>query len=125
MAIGFAVLPTTHAQAPKIEKPHSFAHLAPKDYAWTLVAKTWQKRSEWTCLARLWGKESAWNHKAQNPTSTAFGIPQFLQKTWETYGFDTPPKSPHTQIDAGLRYITSRYKTPCIAWKVWQMRGWY
>src|SRR5690606_7208075 len=32
----------------------------------------------WDALNNLWTRESGWNHLAQNPTSTAFGIPQFL-----------------------------------------------
>ncbi len=100
-------------------------HLEPRDYAYVQVAIKWGKRSEYGCLARLWGKESAWNHKAQNPTSSAYGIPQFLDATWRAYGYKIRPKSPHVQIDAGLKYITSRYKTPCIAWRAWQRKGWY
>ena len=90
-----------------------------------VVALKWQKQAEFACLAQLWGKESAWNAKAKNPKSTAFGIPQFLAQTWKNYGYDTPPKSPHVQIDAGLRYIANRYKTPCGAWRAWQRKGWY
>lgn len=34
--------------------------------------------SQWNALDRLWQNESGWDHTAQNPTSTAFGIAQFL-----------------------------------------------
>jgi hypothetical protein len=49
------------------------------------------------CLVTLWRLESNWNPKAQNPKSSAFGIPQLLKMT-ET--------NPYKQIDLGLKYIT-------------------
>ena len=42
--------------------------------------------SEFTCLENLWGKESGWNPNAQNPSSTAYGIAQFLDSTWAGTG---------------------------------------
>ena len=99
--------------------------LEPRDYAYVLVAKIWGERAEYGCLTKLWGKESAWNHRAANPTSTAFGIPQFLNSTWVNYGYPVRPKSPHVQIEAGLKYITARYGSPCKAWSFWQERKWY
>lgn len=72
--------------------------------------------SEYTCLRQLWDKESHWNHKAKNPNSSAFGIPQMLGMT---------TKDPRKQINIGLRYIKSRYGTPCKAWGWWRSHHWY
>lgn len=61
-------------------------------------------------LQGLWGDESGWDPTADNPTSTASGIPQFLASTWENYGGYT--KNPYKQINKGLRYIADRYGDP-------------
>ena len=64
--------------------------------------------SEFSCLENLWGKESGWNPNAQNPTSTAYGIPQFLDSTWAGTGI-AKTSDGYRQIDAGLIYIEQRY----------------
>lgn len=79
---------------------------------------------EFSCLESLWGKESGWNPDAQNPTSTAYGIPQFLDSTWAGTGI-AKTSDGYRQIDAGLIYINNRYGTPCGAWAQSQSVGWY
>jgi hypothetical protein len=80
--------------------------------------------SEFTCLENLWGKESGWNPNAQNPSSTAYGIPQFLDSTWAGTGISKTSDG-YRQIDAGLIYIEQRYGSPCGAWGHSQSTGWY
>jgi hypothetical protein len=80
--------------------------------------------SEFTCLENLWGKESGWNPNAQNPSSTAYGIPQFLDSTWAGTGI-AKTSDGYRQIDAGLIYIQNRYGSPCGAWSHSQSTGWY
>ena len=72
--------------------------------------------NEYQCLVLLWDKESRWNPRADNPNSTAYGIPQLLK---------LKAKDPYTQIDLGLKYITHRYKTPCKAWSFHKRTGHY
>ena len=79
---------------------------------------------EFTCLENLWGKESGWNPNAQNPTSTAYGIPQFLNSTWASTGI-AKTSDGYRQIDAGLIYIENRFGSPCGAWAHSQAKGWY
>jgi hypothetical protein len=79
---------------------------------------------QFSCLEKLWGKESGWNPNAQNPTSTAYGIPQFLDSTWAGTGI-AKTSDGYRQIDAGLIYIDSRYGAPCGAWNHSQSTGWY
>jgi hypothetical protein len=62
--------------------------------------------NEYLCLEQLWTLESKWNPKANNKRSSAYGIPQLLK---------LKANNPYTQIDAGLKYIAHRYKTPCKA----------
>jgi hypothetical protein len=76
----------------------------------------WQNK-QWSCLNRLWGKESAWNPRADNPNSSAFGIPQLL---------NLDPSTPAPlQIERGLAYIQHRYDKPSVAWSHWRSNGWY
>jgi hypothetical protein len=92
-----------------------------QDYA---LSKLGGNRSEFTCLENLWGKESGWNPNAQNPTSSAYGIPQFLDSTWASTGI-AKTSDGYRQIDAGLIYIENRYGSPCGAWSHSQAQGWY
>ena len=80
--------------------------------------------SEFTCLENLWGKESGWNPNAQNPSSTAYGIAQFLDSTWAGTGI-AKTSDGYRQIDAGLIYIENRFGSPCGAWSHSQSNGWY
>jgi hypothetical protein len=80
--------------------------------------------AEFTCLENLWGKESRWNPNAQNPSSTAYGIPQFLDSTWAGTGI-AKTSDGYRQIDAGLIYIENRFGSPCGAWAHSQAKGWY
>jgi hypothetical protein len=76
--------------------------------------------AQFPCLEKLFSKESGWNHRAENKSSGAYGIPQALPGSkmgsiasdWRT--------NPATQIKWGLQYVTKRYKSPCGAWSYWQ-----
>jgi len=91
-----------------------------KEYAMNKVGSG----SEFTCLENLWGKESGWNPNAQNPSSTAYGIAQFLNSTWAGTGI-AKTSDGYRQIDAGLIYIEKAYGSPCGAWAKSQSSGWY
>jgi len=92
-----------------------------QDYA---LQKLGGDQSQFSCLESLWGKESGWNPNAQNPSSTAYGIPQFLNSTWASTGI-AKTSDGYRQIDAGLVYIDSRYGSPCGAWSHSKSTGWY
>lgn len=79
---------------------------------------------QWYCLDKFIQRESGWIHTAKNPTSTAYGIFQFLNSTWGLVGA-RKTSDPAGQIEAGLDYVQSRYKTPCGAWSFWQKNHWY
>jgi len=80
--------------------------------------------AQWSALFRLWMNESGWNPNAQNPTSTAYGIPQFLNSTWAGTGI-AKTSDPGRQIEAGSRYIASRYGSPVNALRFWMAHHWY
>lgn len=78
-----------------------------------------------SCLVNLWNRESGWRHTADNPTSSAYGIPQALPgKKMASAGADWRT-NPETQIKWGLKYIENRYETPCGAWSAFKKKGWY
>lgn len=85
-------------------------------YGWT--------DSEWEALDDLMMKESGWNHNAQNPTSTAYGIGQFLNSTWKGVGIKKT-SDPTLQIDAMLKYIRNRYGSPSEALRFHRAKNWY
>ena len=72
--------------------------------------------NEYQCLVLLWDKESRWNPRADNPNSTAYGIPQLLK---------LKAKDPYIQIDLGLKYIAHRYGSVCKAWSYHKRTGHY
>ena len=90
-----------------------------KSYAKALMSKDYPewKRSEFRSLTKLWGKESAWDHTADNPKSSAFGIPQLLKMK--------PSTPAPEQIARGLAYIKHRYNKPSVAWAHWRKHNWY
>jgi hypothetical protein len=84
----------------------------------------WGAGQQWTALNNVVMSESGWNNTAQNPTSTAYGIFQFLDTTWASVGY-TKTSDPVVQIAAGLAYIKQRYGNPVNAWQFHLSNGWY
>ncbi len=90
-----------------------------------MVADRGWNDAQFSCLDSLWTKESGWDYTADNPSSSAYGIPQALPGSkmssvgadWET--------NPVTQITWGLNYIESRYGNPCSAWSHSKASNWY
>ena len=72
--------------------------------------------AQYRCLVDLWTMESHWNPRADNPKSSAYGIPQLL---------NMKSTNPYVQIDKGLLYITKRYKLPCKALAYHKKKGHY
>jgi len=81
--------------------------------------------SQMPALDKLWAHESGWNHKAANPSSGAYGIPQALPGSKMATAGDDWRTNPATQIRWGLSYIKSRYGSPNGAWSFWQAHNWY
>jgi len=71
---------------------------------------------QYRCLEILWNKESRWDPRADNPKSSAYGIPQLLK---------LKVHDPFVQIDLGLKYIAHKHRTPCKALAFHNERGWY
>ena len=71
---------------------------------------------EYRCLEILWNRESQWDPRANNPKSSAYGIPQLLK---------LKEHDPYKQIDLGLKYISKRHSTPCKALDYHNTKGHY
>lgn len=103
----------------------SLADGDPRDIARALLGEFGFGQDQFGCLDSLYTRESGWRINADNPYSSAYGIPQALPGSkmasagadWET--------NPVTQIRWGLGYIQDRYGSPCGAWAHSQGHGWY
>lgn len=78
----------------------------------------------WPDIDWLVNKESSWNPNAQNPTSTAYGLFQFLNSTWKGTGI-AKTNDPRLQTEAGFKYIASRYGDPSRAVAHHRAKNWY
>lgn len=78
-----------------------------------------------SCLVELWNRESGWRHTADNPNSSAYGIPQALPGSKMASAGADWKTNPETQMKWGLKYIDKRYETPCGAWSAFKKKGWY
>ncbi|ADG88910.1 hypothetical protein TBS_12000 [Thermobispora bispora] len=97
-----------------------------KAYAFRLLTRyAWRGGEQFRCLDSLWTRESNWNHRAKNPTSGAYGIPQALPAGKMRSAGPDWRSNPRTQIRWGLRYIKERYGTPCAAWDHFRAHNWY
>ncbi len=105
-----AIQPPCHASIAYMKK-------TAKQVARGKVLATYQSNHEWKSLFTLWNRESRWDYTADNPTSSAYGIPQMLNLSE-----DTPMVR---QIDLGLKYIQHRYGSPSRALAFHNANGWY
>jgi len=91
------------------------------------AANGWGDGAQWQCLYNLWQKESGWKETADNPSSSAYGIPQALPGSKMASAGSDWKTNPATQVKWGLLYIKDRYDNPCNALALWQSRSphWY
>jgi hypothetical protein len=120
---------TWSTSAPAKTRIRAFRIQTPKDrnkaIAFRLVSRRSWSHLEFRCLDNLWTRESNWNHRAYNPSSGAYGIPQALPASkMGGAGWDWR-LNPQTQIRWGLGYIKDRYGSPCGAWGHFMSHNWY
>jgi len=95
----------------------------PRDIGLALLPEYGFSTDQFSCLDALYVSESDWEVDADNPTSSAYGIPQALTSMHEL-----PPgymTSAEVQIRWGLEYIKDSYGSPCSAWEFKQSNSWY
>ena len=97
----------------------------PRELAKALMPEFGMSSSEFGCLDNIWSQESGWDTHADNPTSSAYGIPQALPGSKMASAGPDWEDNPETQIRWGLGYIRDRYGSPCAAWGHSESVGWY
>ena len=113
------------ASGGQVTRTEDLASQDPRDVARQMMPEFGFSEGEFSCLDSLWVSESDWDMTADNPTSTAYGIPQAL--TGGTHD-DLPADymtNPVSQIEWGLGYIRDSYGSPCAAWEFKQANNWY
>jgi len=123
----YEVKPLEFLKVPEIRptRPVNDRSVGSRNYAKLKMSEFGWDWKQFQCLDDLWHRESGWNHYADNPKSSAYGIPQALPgskmasegEDWET--------NYRTQIRWGLRYIESRYQNPCKAVAFHDKNNWY
>ena len=97
----------------------------PRDIARALLPDFGFGQDQFSCLDSLYNSESGWRVDADNPSSSAYGIPQALPGSKMSSAGADWATNPVTQIRWGLGYIQDRYGSPCSAWSFKQGNNWY
>ena len=113
----------TMSAGPVVTRSQSLSQGDPRDIARVLLPVYGYSSDQFSCLDSLYMSESGWRIDADNPSSSAYGIPQAL-----TQLHDLPADymtSAESQIRWGLEYIQDAYGSPCSAWSFKAGHGWY
>jgi hypothetical protein len=112
-------------EGPAITRTEDLSDDNPRDIARALLGEFGFSQDQFSCLDSLYIGESGWRVDADNPTSSAYGIPQALPgEKMASAGADWAT-NPETQIRWGLGYIRARYGTPCSANAFKSANNWY
>jgi len=88
------------------------------------IAKNYFEEGEIKALDELIMRESTWSTNAQNTKSTAYGLFQFLDGTWDDVGC-VKSSDIYNQTYCGMKYIQQRYGTPTEALRFHKANGHY
>jgi hypothetical protein len=106
-------------------RTESLSESDPRDIARALLDEFGFGQDQFGCLDSLYMRESGWSVTADNPSSSAYGIPQALPGSKMASAGADWATNPVTQIRWGLGYIQDRYGSPCGAWAHSESNGWY
>lgn len=81
--------------------------------------------AQWNALYDVEMAEAGFNMTAQNPTSNAYGLAQFINGASEYAQYGGNSTTASGQITAMLNYIAQRYGTPAGAWAHEEAYHWY
>jgi hypothetical protein len=93
--------------------------LSARSYARSMVSA-----KEYKALEELIMLESSWNPEAQNKRSTAYGLGQFVDKTWDLVGIEKSADY-RIQLIAAQKYVIMRYGSWVKALEHHKQYGWY
>jgi hypothetical protein len=113
----------TSLSTPGEARTEDLSDADPRVIARALLPEYGFSDDQFSCLDSLYVSESGWQIDADNPTSSAYGIPQALTRL-----HDLPADymtSAESQIRWGLEYIQDSYGTPCSAWAFKRANNWY
>ncbi len=130
VGIGFALMIPTdeplegndNATKGYVSAPVKNLHREPtsaRSYARSMVSD-----KEYKALEELIMLESSWNPKAQNKRSTAYGLGQFVDKTWDLVGIEKSADY-RIQLIAAQKYVMMRYGSWVKALEHHKQYGWY
>jgi hypothetical protein len=107
--------PTGYVSAPvKQRQP-----MSARSYARSMVSA-----KEYKALEELIMLESSWNPDAQNPKSSAYGLGQFVDKTWDLVGVEKSADY-RLQLIASHKYVLDRYGSWVKALEFRKANGYY
>ena len=124
VALDYLTVTTTRADAKNALASTYAKYFDPQTVAFLTEYSRGVSMVQWKCLNTLWTEESHFNPKALNMSSHAYGIAQFLPTTWANYNLKKAVGAVD-QVKDGLRYIQSRYGSPCGALSFHNVHGWY
>jgi hypothetical protein len=113
----------TMSAGPVVTKSQRLSEGDPRDIARALLPLYGFSSDQFPCLDSLYMSESGWRVDADNPSSSAYGIPQALTQLHELPA--DYMTSAEAQIRWGLEYIQATYGSPCSAWSFKSGHGWY
>jgi hypothetical protein len=112
-------------KTPRSQSEDDLSDLDPRDIGRALLPEYGFSADQFACLDALYVSESDWDVNADNPTSSAYGIPQALPgEKMASAGADWAT-NPETQIRWGLGYIRDVYGSPCSANAFKAANNWY
>ena len=95
------------------------APMTARSYARSMVSD-----KEYEALHELIDLESKWDSDAQNPKSTAYGLAQFVDKTWDLVEIEKSGDY-RIQLIAAQKYVMMRYGSWVKALEHHKKYGWY
>lgn len=130
VSLGFVLMATTdeplegndNALKGYVSSPVKNLHREPttaRGYARQMVSD-----KEYKALEELIMLESSWNPEAQNKRSTAYGLGQFVDKTWDLVGVEKSADY-RIQLIAAQKYVMMRYGSWVKALEHHKQYGWY
>ena len=112
-------------EGPAITRTEDLSDDNPRDIARALLGEFGFSQDQFSCLDALYMGESGWRVDADNPTSSAYGIPQALPGSKMASAGADWATNPETQIRWGLGYIADSYGSPCSANAFKLANNWY
>ncbi|CAN5436003.1 hypothetical protein BH10ACT10_BH10ACT10_03750 [soil metagenome] len=109
----------------QVTQTEDLSHQDPRTIARAMLPEFGFGTDQFSCLDSLYMSESGWNIHADNPSSSAYGIPQALPGSKMSSSGSDWANNAATQIRWGLGYIKGSYGTPCGAWSFKQGHNWY